>query len=852
MTNLSIQLNKLNSTGSIVVTTPNTSSESFVQASGANMILNLGTGSTGGQLITKLSNNTGDSNITFTPSNVTCSTLMLTNNIYTTFNGPVTLSDRVEYSGNALHQTLDNTGGNALWVYMGQINTLGTESGYCEVDFNNGVNVDSNTLSGLKIVVAINDTSCIASHSHYGNLQFDSENKPICYVYNDSVNDYHLFVKLAPKSQTNINVTAQRNTKFLLLLEGTGNSPSGAFSGYTGSWTIEYTTQQESTLSYTTGDFTVEGTSAKICDNLPIIGYNNKNTLESRDLGILYQRYQIPNDVGTGDIVNDGTPPQFVDSIPNQSLIPDLYQIKFSNLASSNDNYYLNWWIKIVSGSNTNQVRQIIAYNGTQRVATLSSPFTNQNPNSGATVNFYSNSYVVNYYDETNETFALSYTHTKPTDGNVDINDNADLRIRGLYATDTTPSTNSTSGSIYLLGGISIDNTQDAVSCTDGGTVTSAGGASFRKDVRIGNNLSLGENGFSNEENIHIRKTTATSRFEHDTGSYSYIDFMENDTSSRYGVVFDSNINQLCLTNSNTSQTPIDANKALTINNLGYIGINTTTNVSSPLTLNTSNFMSINSTTGYLGLIAGDTNLNTNTLGSRVLLYTNSQTENSQGCLNLYAGNTTGGNISLFTNNDIERLRINHQGNVEILSTHVSSNYTSGSFMTNGGISIKATENAFSITSGGALTVNGGTAIKKDLYIGGDIYIDGKFTSYGAVTEPTIISSSTTNCTFIEAFTNILNTNGDLGNLIFGFTVTPSNSSENCEIEFELPSRTTVFSQRFEVVSTCSGYVDDTNVVPLMNVLSYGQTGTSRLKIKFQSVSTATHYFQVTAAYRMI
>lgn len=852
MTNLSIQLNKLNSSGSIVLTTPNVGSESFVQASGANMTLNLGSGSTGGQLITKLSNNVGDSTITFTPSNISSSTLVLTNNIYSTFNGPVTLADRVEYSGNALHQTVNNTNGSALWIYMGQINTLGTESGYCEIDFNNGVDVSSNTLTGLKLVVAINNTSCIASHLHYGNLQFDSIKKPICYIYNDSVNDYHLFVRLAPTSQTNINVTAQRNTKFLLLSEGTNNTPSGAFSGYTGIWTQEYTTQQESTLKYTTGDLIVEGTTLQTADNLPIIGYNNKNTNSSRDIGILYQRYQEPNDSGTGDIANNSMVAQFVDSIPNQSLIPDLFQIKFSNLANSTNDYYVGWWIKIVSGTNTNQVRQIIAYNGPQRVATLSTPFTTQNPNTGATVNFYSNSYVVNYYDEINDTFSLSYTHSKPVNGIIDVNDNADLRIRGLYSTDTTVSTNSSSGSLYLLGGISIDNTNDAVSCTYGGTITTAGGASIRKDVRIGNNLSLGEIGFTNEENIHIRKTTATSRFEHDTGSYSYIDFMENSTTSRYGILFDSDINEFCLTNTNTSQTPLDANKALTINNLGYVGINTTTNVVSPLSINTNNFISTNSTTGYLGLVAAATNSSINTLGARVLMYANSQPDNSQGCLNMYAGHTTAGNISLFTNNDIERVRVNHVGNVEIFSTHVSSTDTTGCLITSGGVGIKATANASSITSGGALTVNGGAAIKKDVYIGGDIYIDGKFTAYDAVTEPVINSYNPINCTFVEYFTNILSTNGDFGNLIFGFTVNPSNASENCEIEFDLPQRVTSLSKRFEVISTCTGYVDDTQVVPLMNVLSYGKTGTTRLKIKFQSVSTATHYFQVTASYLMV
>jgi hypothetical protein len=55
-------------------------------------------------------------------------------------------------------------------------------------------------------------------------------------------------------------------------------------------------------------------------------------------------------------------------------------------------------------------------------------------------------------------------------------------------------------------------------------------------------------------------------RLEHDTSSFSYIDFVENGSTNRYGILFDSLINQFCLTNNNTNNTPNTSNKALTIN----------------------------------------------------------------------------------------------------------------------------------------------------------------------------------------------------------------------------------------------------------------------------------------------
>jgi hypothetical protein len=846
LTNSSIQFNKSDSAGSIVITTPiGQSSESYIQASGANMVLNLGTGSTGGQLITKLTNDIGDSSITFTPSNISSSTLVLTNNVYSTFEGPTTFTDRVEYSGNALHQTVINTSGNSMWVFLGGLGAYG----YCEIDFNNGTNLSSGNLCGLKFMASISNTTVNASHLHYGDIESHSINKPACYIYTDYTSDYGIFVRVAPYSYTNINVTAQQNSKFLILNEGYGNVPNGIFSGYTNTWTMLYNTQHESTLKYTTGDLVVEK-QAKINDNLPIIGYNNENTIASRDIGVLYQRYQVSNESGSGDIVNGGTPPQFIDSIPNQSLISNLNQIKFSNLANSTDDYYVGWWIKIVSGSNTNQVRKVISYNGAQRIAVLDAPFTTQNPNNGATVNFFNNSYVVSYYDETNDTFAFGYTHSKPENGIVDNNGNANLRIKSLYSTDTTVSTNASSGSVYLLGGISISNTNDAHSSSYGGTITTDGGIGIRKDLRVGNNIGLGTSGFTTEETIHIRKPTATSRFEHDTGSYSYIDFMENNSSNRYGILFDSSINELCLTNTNSSQTPNNSNKALTINNLGYVGINTTTNVVSPLGLNVNNFISTNSSTGYLGLIGGATNVNGNTVGSRVLLCANDQdTNTSKGCLNLYAGNVNTGNVSIFTNDDIERLRVDNKGSVNIISTQVSDSSSNGSLIVTGGIGVNCTQNATSISSGGALTVAGGVSINKNLYIGGDIFITGSFTAQGAITQPTITHYNTINCTFIELFNNNLSVSGNFANLTFAFSVTPSNSSENCTIEFSLPGRSNAFIKRFEIVSSCTGYTDDTDVVPLMNVLSYGELGTPRLKVKFQSVSTSIHHFQLICAY---
>ena len=81
------------------------------------------------------------------------------------------------------------------------------------------------------------------------------------------------------------------------------------------------------------------------------------------------------------------------------------------------------------------------------------------------------------------------------------------------------------------------------------------------------------------------------------------------------------------------------------------------------------------------------------------------------------------------------------------------------------------------------------------------------------------------------------------------FTVLPNAGSQNCELAFKLPERTSAFIRSFEVISNCTGYSDYTNIIPLSNVLSYGVIGTATINIKFNSISSSIHYFQLQATY---
>lgn len=807
-------VNFANTTSSVVFSTPNSSGNMFINTSGGNNTVNIGKNSVGGQLNVILSNDIGDSFVSFLPSNTTSSSLNVTNNVISQYNGPVFMNDRVEMSGKALHQTIQNTSGNNLWVYCGQLNN-GT-TGYTELELYNG---NKNTLltSGLRLQVSIQGTNCTANHNHYGNTQFNSLDKGISYIYQD-VNDYHLFILLAPLSTTTIDIKYQHHTKFLLSNEGYSTLPNGSVSSFSG-WTEFYKTNIESNLVYSFGDTTIEGHNINLAANLPVINYNNNLTTVSRDIGILLQRYQKDNDTNIGDIITDT--PFFINTIPDQTGVP-LNQIKFSTTANVSNDYYNGCWLNI-----SNQSRQIISYNGTLQVATLSSPFTTQS-STGNTVNVFNKSYVASYYDETSKYMSFSYSQSK---NDIISNQNVNLRANHLYLTDTTLSLNNSTGSLRTLGGITINNTNDASSITQGNALMVSGGASIQRRLFVGDNIAIGSNVFNPTSSLHVNQNVSGLTLQHST--HSFVDLVENTSGNRYGILSKNNL--FHLTNTNLDVTPDLANKAFTINSSGNIGINTT-NISTLLTLKNSNFISTDSTSGYLGLSGTNSTVNS----SRITLDYNS--------IKMYSKIA---DISMYTGNDVLTMNLNNTGIVHIYSTHTSDNKTTGALLVDGGLTITCNKNAQSFTEGGSLYTDGGASINKDVYIGGSLFISGALNAGGSVTTPVIIFSNALNCTFNSYVNNKLVTVSNYGILDVAFSVNPTAGSLNSQIEFDLPSRTTNFTNRGDVILSVSGYSDNTNVNVLFNVIAVGIVGTTRALLKFQSIDTTLHYFQLKATYTL-
>ena len=226
------------------------------------------------------------------------------------------------------------------------------------------------------------------------------------------------------------------------------------------------------------GNLTVNGTTTTIQTENTVLKDNvfllNSGPAGSRDSGFLIQRYQNDNDSGEGDVVHHTAPQQ--DTLPSQSGMSST-QIKLSASASSVDNYYQNWWIKIAGGFSNNQVRKIITYTGSTRVAVVSSAFTGQNPGIGDVVLLCNKSYVGLTFNELSDRFQFCST-VVDSGSNVQLTDYIDIVTADVHCSNIISSSS-----------ITVNSTTEATGSSVGGTITTLGGVGVAKSAHIGGDL---------------------------------------------------------------------------------------------------------------------------------------------------------------------------------------------------------------------------------------------------------------------------------------------------------------------------------------------------------------------------
>lgn len=337
-----------------------------------------------------------------------------------------------------------------------------------------------------------------------------------------------------------------------------------------------------------------------------------------------------------------------------------------------------------------------------------------------------------------------------------------------------TSCSNSSTGSVVLQGGLSIDCPTNATSVSNGGALTIAGGASIAGDLIVGGTISY-SNAAAASSTFAYLTLTATD-WSSDVANGAFVVFG--------GISVQNTANAFSATEGNgiTIAGGAGIGADLYVGQVGYIPRvisinNTTTNLVATNTTSTNlNLTNVSSTNMYIsnGLSA---EFNSNTLGNlythngNVGIGTTSPTyrldinsgdfplrllgsnvdssvirfENiGAGGRTYHVGSTAiasgaGVGFSIYDVSDnSSRVLIDSNGNVGIntispgqtfdvngtgiiRSVADSSNSTTAAFVVTGGVSISKTSNATSTTNGGALTIAGGVGILKDVYVGGTV-----------------------------------------------------------------------------------------------------------------------------------
>lgn len=337
-----------------------------------------------------------------------------------------------------------------------------------------------------------------------------------------------------------------------------------------------------------------------------------------------------------------------------------------------------------------------------------------------------------------------------------------------------TSCSNSSTGSVVLEGGLSIDCPTNATNISNGGALTVAGGASIAGDLIVGGSISYSNAAAASSTFAYL--TLTASDWSTDVGNGSLVTFG--------GISVQNTANAFSATEGNglTVAGGAGIGADLYVGDTGYIPRvistnNTTTNlVVTNATSTNLNLTNVSSTNMYIsnGLRA---EFNSNTLGN---LYTNNgnvginitnptyrldissgdfplrllgsnvdssviRFENTgAGGRTYHVGSTAiasgaGVGFSIYdVSGNSSRVLIDSNGNVGIntispgktfdvngtgiiRSVTDSSNSTTAAFIVTGGVSISKTSNATSTTNGGALTIAGGVGILKDVYVGGTV-----------------------------------------------------------------------------------------------------------------------------------
>lgn len=279
-------------------------------------------------------------------------------------------------------------------------------------------------------------------------------------VTNANDQDLHISVEGDTKSKLKLSSTGKNSDA--ILLETTTNTggilinsrgeigiqSETAINIGTSNENVPITLGTNTSVTTILGDLYVRGNTSsvdlqvvKVDDN--ILTFNNAPYGIS-DGGFAIKRYQPANDTAQGVVVTDtAVVTGNIRNIENTSTTTTL-----ATNASSVDDYYKGWWIKITGGQGVGQVRKVKSYNSYDKILTIYSSYDqvnelgNPQPVEGLDFNttldsssqyaLYPCHYVMNIWDESAKEFAFICSSTNPADSQPVISHYSNLHINNL------------------------------------------------------------------------------------------------------------------------------------------------------------------------------------------------------------------------------------------------------------------------------------------------------------------------------------------------------------------------------------------------------------------------------------